>query len=145
MLELGTGTGIATAWILNGMDRASTLLTVDEDETCVGVARKHLAGDARVRFVVGDGARFLRDLRGERFDLIFADTWPGKFHELDTALGLLAPGGMYVIDDLLPQTNWPENHAPKVDDLLETLAGRADLVACRMAWSSGLILATKRS
>jgi predicted O-methyltransferase YrrM len=145
MLELGTGTGVGTAWILDGMDRAATLLTVDEDEACVSVARKHLARDPRVRFVVADGASFLRDLHGERFDLIFADTWPGKFHELDAALALLAPGGLYVIDDLLPQANWPENHAPKVENLLATLANRSDLAPCRLAWSSGLVVAAKRS
>jgi predicted O-methyltransferase YrrM len=145
MLELGTGTGVGTAWILDGMDGASTLVTVDEDEACVSVAKKHLAPDPRLRFVVADGASVLRDLEGERFDLIFADTWPGKFHHLDTALALLAPGGIYVIDDLLPQANWPEDHAPKVENLLDALASRSDLVACRMAWSSGLIVATKRS
>jgi predicted O-methyltransferase YrrM len=30
-LELGTGTGIATAWLLRGMDAGSTLVSVDND------------------------------------------------------------------------------------------------------------------
>ena len=30
-LELGTGTGIGTAWLLSGMDRDSTLISVDID------------------------------------------------------------------------------------------------------------------
>jgi predicted O-methyltransferase YrrM len=145
LLELGTGTGIATAWILDGMDRAATLLTVDEDDSCVSVAKRHLAHDERVRFAVGDGTQLLGNLQGERFDLIFADTWPGKFHSLDDALALLAPGALYVIDDLLPQPNWPEDHAPKVENLLAVLDGRADLSLCRMAWSSGIVVATKRS
>ena len=46
---------------------------------------------------------------------------------------------------LLPQANWPEDHAPKVESLLDTLADRPDLTVCRMAWSSGLIVATKRA
>jgi predicted O-methyltransferase YrrM len=145
LLELGTGTGIGTAWILDGMDRGSTLVTVDEDEACVNVARKHLAHDPRVRFVVGDGARVLHDLASDRFDLVFADTWPGKFHDLEAALSLLSRGGLYVIDDLLPQANWPDGHAPKVEELLRTLASRPDLTLCRMAWSSGLVVAAKRS
>jgi predicted O-methyltransferase YrrM len=145
LLELGTGTGVGTAWILDGMDSRSTLLTVDEDEASVNVARRHLAHDPRVRFVVADGGRFLADLRGERFDLVFADTWPGKFRDLDAALSLLAAGAFYVIDDLLPQTNWPDDHAPKVEKLVDILARRSDLLVCRMAWSSGLIVATKRA
>jgi len=31
-LELGTGTGIATAWLLAGMDGRSTLISVDNDK-----------------------------------------------------------------------------------------------------------------
>jgi len=30
-LELGTGTGIATAWLLEGMDERSTLISIDND------------------------------------------------------------------------------------------------------------------
>src|SRR5579862_2142840 len=48
MLELGTGTGLATAWLLDGMDTAATLDTVDIDPACVAVARRHLANDSRV-------------------------------------------------------------------------------------------------
>ena len=31
LLELGTGTGLSTAWILDGMDTAATLTSVDND------------------------------------------------------------------------------------------------------------------
>jgi predicted O-methyltransferase YrrM len=30
-LELGTGTGVATAWLLDGMDDRATLVSVDND------------------------------------------------------------------------------------------------------------------
>jgi predicted O-methyltransferase YrrM len=42
VLELGTGTGLATCWLLDGMDEAASLITVDNDESVVAVARKHL-------------------------------------------------------------------------------------------------------
>ena len=32
MLELGTGTGIGTSWLLSGMDESSTLVSVETDE-----------------------------------------------------------------------------------------------------------------
>lgn len=144
ILELGTGTGVATAWLLDGMDAESTLLSMDNDAACVAVARRHLGHDPRLTLVVSDGAALLRGLRGRRFDLIFADTWPGKYDHLDDALDLLAPGGIYVIDDLLPQPNWPADHAPKVPRLIETLEKRSDLVVTKLAWASGLILATRR-
>jgi predicted O-methyltransferase YrrM len=143
LLELGTGTGIATAWLLDGMDAASQLDTVENDETPLLVARRHLGHDVRVRFHLADGAAFLAQAEPQSYDLIFADAWPGKFSELNQALALLKPGGFYVIDDLLPQPNWPEDHAPKVPRLIETLAQRPDLTLCPLAWSSGLVIAVK--
>ena len=92
-LELGTGTGHGTAWLLTGMDAASTLVTVDPDELVVAVARRHLGSDSRVTFQVADGAEFLRGARPGQFDLVYADAWPGKFSHLDEALALLRPGG----------------------------------------------------
>lgn len=143
LLELGTGTGIATAWLLDGLDAVSHLDTVDNDERPLAIARRHLGDDARVRFHLTDGAVFLAQAQPQSYDLIFADAWPGKFSDLDQALALLKPGGFYVIDDLLPQSNWPDDHAPKVPRLLETLAQRPDLTLCPLAWSSGLVMAVK--
>ena len=145
LLELGTGTGHGTAWLLDGMDAASTLDTVDTDEHVVDVARKHLGGDPRVRFHVQDGAEFLNACDPGQFDLIYADAWPGKFSHLDAALALLRPGGIYVIDDLLPQPNWPEGHAPKVPALVEDIERRGEFTTVRMAWASGLMLVVRRT
>jgi predicted O-methyltransferase YrrM len=143
LLELGTGTGLAAAWLLEGMDAASVLDTVDNDETALAIAHRHLGYDARVNFHLMDGAAFLLQAEPASYDLIFADAWPGKFSELDAALRLLKRGGLYVIDDLLPQPNWPEDHPPKVARLLATLAARADLMLCPLVWSSGLVVAVK--
>jgi len=145
ILELGTGTGHGTAWLLAGMDAASILDTVDTDEGVVAVAQRHLGIDHRVRFHIMDGAAFLRDATPGHFDLIYADAWPGKFSHLDEALALLRPGGMYVIDDLLPQTNWPEGHAPKVPALIDDIERRAEFATVRVAWASGLMVVVRRA
>jgi len=144
LLELGTGTGILTAWILDGMDAASILVTVDSEAAYVEIARRHLGKDPRVVFHVDDGADFLHKLGGREFDFIFADTWPGKFDHLDDALNLLRPGAFYVVDDLMPQANWPEGHAPKVPMLISQLERDPRLTVCRLSWSSGLVVATRR-
>jgi len=144
-LELGTGTGMGTAWLLDGMDAASTLLTLDNDETPVTVACRCLGDDSRVTFHVMDGVAFLQQLddQGQTFDLIFADTFPGKFVALDDALRLLKVGGLYVIDDLLPQPNWPEGHQQSVNRLIAELDQRSDLHLTKLSWSTGLIIAAK--
>ena len=77
--------------------------------------------------------------------MIYADAWPGKFDHLDEALALLRPGGVYIVDDLLPQANWPEGHAPKVPRLINDLERRPEFVTVRMAWASGLMLVVRRA
>src|SRR5687768_5533238 len=74
-LELGTGTGVGTAWLLSGMDSGSHLDSVDIDETAQEIARRHLAHDARVTFHIVDGAVFLEQSRLQQFDFIYADAW----------------------------------------------------------------------
>ena len=141
-LELGSGTGLSTAWLLDGMDSGSHLTTVDHDEALLSILKRHLGADPRLTAVCADGDEFLLSLRGQRFDFIFADTWAGKYRLLDEALALLNPGGLYVIDDMLPQANWPEGHVGKVAHLVATLEQRRDLRITKLAWASGILLAT---
>ncbi len=143
-LELGTGTGHGAAWLLSGMDAASTLDTVDTDPEIVAIARRHLGSDPRVTFHVIDGGEFLQRSHASGFDLIYADAWPGKFSHLDAALALLRPGGIYVIDDLLPQPNWPPDHASRVPVLIEDLERRPELATVKLAWGSGLMVGVKK-
>jgi predicted O-methyltransferase YrrM len=139
-LELGTGTGVGTAWLLAGMDAGSRLDTVESDGKILAVAQRHLGHDPRVTFHLADGGSFLARAVPGQFDFIYADTWPGKFTHLDLTLALLRVGGMYVIDDLLPQASWPEGHAPRVPALIAELEARDGFVATKLAWASGLML-----
>jgi predicted O-methyltransferase YrrM len=77
------------------------------------------------------------------YDLIYADAWPGKFSHLDRALSILRPGGIYFIDDLLPQPNWPPEHAPRVPSLIEALERRAEFATVKLSWASGLMLVVR--
>jgi len=142
-LELGTGTGHGTAWLLSGMDSASSLQTVDTDPMVVTIAQHHLGNDPRVTFHIMDGEVFLHHAPRGVFDFIYADAWPGKFSHLDEALALLRPGGIYLIDDLLPQPNWPEGHAPKVPALIHRLEQRPEFTTVKLAWASGLMMVVR--
>jgi predicted O-methyltransferase YrrM len=144
-LELGTGTGHGTAWLLSGMDSDSSLDTVDTDPTVVAVAERHLGSDRRVTFHIGDGAAFITRAPKREFDLIYADAWPGKFTHLDEALELLRPGGIYFIDDLLPQPNWPEGHASRVPPLVDALERRMEFAAVKLVWASGLMVVVRKA
>lgn len=142
-LELGTGTGHGTAWLLAGMDSQSFLESVDNDSQVSAVARKYLAHDPRVHFIQMDAGAFLDQARPAQYDFIYADAGPGKFSRVDRALSLLKVGGIYFIDDLLPQPSWPEGHAPKVPLLIDDLTCRPGFVSVRLAWASGLLWLVK--
>ncbi|HYE76123.1 MAG TPA: class I SAM-dependent methyltransferase [Blastocatellia bacterium] len=145
LLELGTGTGCATAWVLAGMDAESQLISVESDAKVIDVARRNLGSDPRVSFHCGDAGEWLTNTRDLEFDFIFADTWAGKYTHLEEALQLLKPGGLYIIDDLLPQPNWPDGHEIKVKNLMTHLQQRQDLVVTKLNWSTGIMLAAKKN
>jgi hypothetical protein len=54
-------------------------------------------------------------------------------------------GGMYVIDDLLPQPSWPDDHASKVVVLISNLEQRDEFAMVRLARASGLMLVVRRA
>lgn len=145
ILELGTGTGLATAWLLDGMDAQSRLITLDSSEDNTVIARKYLGHDSRVTFHMGDGASFIQSAlkQTKSFDLIFADMPPGKYQYLDETLQLLKSGGLYMVDDMLLQTSWNEEHVGRVYKLIATLEQRKDVCITKLNWSSGIILAAK--
>jgi predicted O-methyltransferase YrrM len=143
-LELGTGTGLSTSWILDGMDKDSTLVSVDNAPEFLAIARQWLGADSRLTLVESDGGAWIEQNKGERFDYIFADTWHGKYLMLEEALGMLNPGGLFILDDMLPQPNWPDGHQEKALRLLQTLEAREDLLLTSQAWATGIIIGVKR-
>lgn len=144
MLELGTGTGLSTSWILDGMDEQSSLISVDNDPAFLNIADNFLKEDNRLQLITADGGDWVEANRHQKFDYIFADTWHGKYLLLDEVLAMLNPGALYIIDDMLPQPNWPEGHQEKAVKLLNDLAARKDLLLTKQVWATGIIIAVKK-
>lgn len=144
VLELGTGIGLSLAWMIDGLDNDSQLTTVDNDPRLSELAEQFFGTDPRVNIICQDGAEWITNYRGSKFDLIFADTWPGKYNTLDETLALLKTGGFYVIDDMSFRSDWPEGHAEKAERLINVLEKRQDLSMVKMDWSTGVIVCTKR-
>ena len=128
------------------MDAQSKLITVENNSHIASIAQRSLGQDRRVSFHVEDAGVLIKQLvkQNQRFDLIFADTWIGKFTQLEDALNLLKPGSFYIIDDMLPQENWIEGHEFNVKLLIAALENRQDLIISKLAWASGIIIATKK-
>lgn len=143
-LELGTGTGLSTSWILDDMDPNSTLISIDNDASVLSIAKTHLGKDSRLSLVLSDGEDWVLGNLEKRFDYIFADTWHGKYLLLEEVLDMLNPGGLYIVDDMLPQPNWPEGHAEKAVNFVKKLEERADLILTKLNWATGIIIAVKK-
>lgn len=143
-LEMGTGTGLSTSWILDGMDAKSSLISIDNDEKFLKIAEEYLGNDKRLELICMDGAEWFEQNKQERFDFIFADSWHGKYLLRDEAISMLNKGGFYIIDDMLPQPNWPEGHAERVTGLIQHLEIRDDLVLTKQLWATGIIIGVKK-
>ncbi|MEV6358132.1 O-methyltransferase [Streptomyces hydrogenans] len=134
--------GAGAAWLASGMTPGARLVTVEADSTVQGIARRHLAGDARIEFIHADADDWLTRAVG-LFDLAHVDCRPGKYLRLPDLLSLLRPGALYVVDDMLPQDTWPYDHQSRVDRFLEQLPGIPNWRATPMRWSSGLVVAAR--
>ena len=143
VLELGTGTGVGTAWIVHGLRGRDDVEVVTVE---IAAATAALAAQYRwppqVRLLTGDALEVTR--RAGRFDLIFADAQGGKWEGLDATVAALRPGGQLLVDDMTPGEFADEHHARKTAEVRSRLLGHADLISVEMAWSSGLILSTRR-
>jgi predicted O-methyltransferase YrrM len=142
-LELGTGTGLSLSWMVEGMDKDSQVVSIDTEETFLLIARKFFDSDPRVSILCMDGSAWINQNKPSTLDLIFADAWPGKYNTLDETLALLKVGGFYVIDDMLPQSNWPDGHAEKADKLIQYLEGLDYIQLTKLNWSTGVIIITR--
>jgi len=69
---------------------------------------------------------------------------PGKYDLFDETISILKSGGLYIIDDMLPQPNWPSGHAEKVADFIKMIETRNDLLITKLNWSTGIIIVTKK-
>ncbi|MET9607090.1 class I SAM-dependent methyltransferase [Streptomyces sp. NPDC006512] len=143
IVELGTGVGAGAAWLLHGMDSTARLTTVEMDPHSQAVAVRHLGEDPRVTFHNMNADRWLDGYDGPLLDLVYVDCRPGKFRRMGDLLTLMRPGGIYLVDDLMPQATWPADHQPRVDKFLEQLPGIPNFTSTALRWASGLVIGVR--
>lgn len=143
-LELGTGTGLSTSWILDGMDERSSLISIDNNPEFQRIAGRHLNSDQRLSLVCADGGEWIEQHKHLTFDYIFADTWHGKYLLLKETLSMLNKSGLYLIDDMLPQPNWPDGHQEKAIQLIKNLEARKDIILAKQSWATGIVMVVKK-
>ena len=147
ILEIGTGIGVGLGWIVAGLDGRNdvSVVTIEQDPRRSAMAQG-ADWPAWVQFVNGDAIRELPGLGS--FDLIFADSEGGKWYGLDLTLSALSPGGMLVLDDLVPQ-DWksdPEKatHHEKIKEIRRQIHNDSRMIATEMTHATGLLLAVRQ-
>lgn len=143
ILELGTGAGVGTAWIVSGLLPRDDVrvLTVEADRERSELAAKG-AWPAFVDLRHGDALGLLDE--ASAFDLIFADAPAGKWEGLDRTIAALRPGGLLVVDDMTPQPDWDDHQRAAQDRVRATLLSVPGLVSVELAEGSGVILSARR-
>jgi predicted O-methyltransferase YrrM len=143
VLELGTGAGVGTAWIVSGLLPRTdvTVTTVERDaRTALVAAQGDWPGFVDLR--LGDALDFLNE--GGTFDLIFADAQGGKWEGLDRTVAALRPCGLLIVDDMTPRPDWPAEQHAKQAEVRRALLTSPLLTAVELSHGSGVILGTRR-
>ena len=142
ILELGTGAGVGTAWIVHGLkDRLDVAVVTIERDPAVAVVAQSQAWPGCVEFVVGDAVELLPSVG--HFDLVFADAQGGKWERLDLSIDSLTVGGLLLVDDMTPRSGWTADQAITQSNVRSALLVHPSLVACELDWATGVILCAR--
>ena len=137
--EIGTGTCVGAAWIVSALPPQTPFFTTEIDGPRAAAARELFAADDNVHILEGDWRELLPP--ESPFDLVFYDATKQLRPQEDgeRVAGLLAPGGIAVLDDLTPAFAGP-------DPVREFWLGRPDLAVTEILTTPGsaAILAVRR-
>jgi predicted O-methyltransferase YrrM len=124
-VEIGTGTGVSSLWMLRGMRPDGVLTSVDLEAEHQRLAKESFteAGipTQRVRLIPGAALDVLPRLTDGHYDLVFCDGDKLEYADyLNEALRLLKPGGIVAFDNAL----WHDRVADPAQRDAETVAIR---------------------
>jgi predicted O-methyltransferase YrrM len=153
-VEVGTGAGVGSLWLLRGMRPDGVLTTIDVEPEHHRAARETYAEAGipsnRVRLISGQALEVLPRLTDGAYDLVFCDADKKEYADyLEQALRLLRPGGVVAFDNAL----WHDRVADPTQRDEETTAIRElgrlvredeRLTSALLPAGDGLLAAVKR-
>ncbi|WP_084106043.1 O-methyltransferase [Demequina sp. NBRC 110056] len=112
-VEIGTGAGISTTYLLRGMGDVGVVTTIDVEAEHHKAARATLASAGfapeRARMITGRALEVLPRLTDAGYDLVLIDARKAEYPEyLEQALRLLKVGGIVAIDNALWHSRVPD-------------------------------------
>lgn len=153
VVEIGTGTGVSSLWLLRGMRADGVLTTVDIEAEHQRLAKESfseagIAGN-RARTIAGAGLDVLPRLTDGHYDLVFCDGDKREYgNYLSEALRLLRPGGVVAFDnalwhDRVADPAQRDEETVAIRELGVTIAEHESLVSVLLPVGDGLLLAKK--
>ncbi len=129
VVEIGTGAGVSTLWLLTGIRPDGVLTSVDYDGEHQRAARLAMVEadvpTQRARLINGSASDVLPRLADGGYDLVFCDATPGEYPDYLTHVQrILRPGGILAWHGLL----WRDRVADPSARDPDTVAWR-DLIA----------------
>jgi predicted O-methyltransferase YrrM len=154
VVEIGTGTGVSSLWLLRGMAPDGVLTSIDTEGEHQRLAKQALTEESvphtRLRLITGRALEVLPRLVDGDYDLVLCDGDKREYADyLEHAVRLLRTGGVVAFDNAL----WHDRVADPAQRDPETVAirelGRAvrddeRLVPLMLPVGDGLLLAVKR-
>lgn len=154
VVEVGTGAGVSSLWLLRGMHADGVLTSVDPEPEHQRLARQSLVeagyGTGRVRLITGEALAVLPKLSDGAYDLLFCDAVTSENPDyLTSALRLLRPHGLVVFAGALgngrvadPSARDPETVALR--ELTRIVRDNDRLTPALLPGGSGLLAAVVR-
>lgn len=151
-VELGTGAGVSTLWLLRGLTPDGVLTTVDADGEHQRLAKASLADagvtSGRVRLIQGRALEVLPRLSEASYDVVFCDASRSENSDyLEAAIPLLRPGGLVVFAGALAGGKVAESTARDSEtvamrELAKVVRDDERLTAAMIPVGTGLLVAT---
>ena len=154
VVEVGTGSGVGSLWLLDGMLKSGTLTSIDDEMEHSSIAKLALTdaeiAPSRFRLITNPVMDVMVKLTDRAYDLVIYRHNPEDLtYAISEAQRILRSGGVFVVDNFFggSKVSDPAQRDPKTVALRE--AGKA-LKADSEVWSTslipvgdGLLLATK--
>ncbi len=153
VVEIGTGTGVASLALLVGMAPDGVLTTIDTEAEHQNIARRIVTGTGvrpqRLRTIAGSPLTVLPKLSDEAYDLVLVNGERLECPEhVEQALRLLRPGGLLAVHhtllgDAVADDDNDDDETVVMRDLLAAVAEMGTLTPALLPTGDGLLVAVK--
>ena len=154
IVEAGTGTGVASLYLLRGSANA-VLATIDSESEHQAAAKlafnEAQIASNRLRVITGKAAEVMANMADAAYDLVYLDADRDSLAtQIAESLRMLRPGGALVIAhalwrDRVPDQAMRDEATQTYRDTIATLEQSDDLICSLLPIGDGLFIASKRN